>query len=287
MSLFQVHPKECEFTIKQKDDVDIKLDRPRDIAMTKDKIFLIGNLDSLMLWVYDRTSFDLLFTIDGPFGRLFSLALDSDEQIYVSNVQNIIKIFLSQDCKRITSVIWHREGASTVHLKFPFGLMVNKQLLYVCDSDNCRIVVFDLDLNPLYEIGGELVVPIGSNIEKQFLFSPNCITYDGTRYFYITNKITNIITKLVVDFENKTYEVIQLPAQKKRMRCLVTFNNDMVVTCDDDNAILLLGEDGEIKDEAKFDHPKGLAVFEGNFYVSDEKFIKRFQIQKNKIEIIA
>ena len=162
------------------------------------------------------------------------------------------------------------------------GLMVNKQLLYVCDSGNCRIVIFDLDLNPLYEIGGKHVTPIGSNTEKQFLFSPNSITYDGTQYFYITDKARNIITKLAVNFENKAYEVIQLPAQKK-MRCLVAFNNNIVVTCDNGNAILLLGENGEKKDEVEFAHPKGLAVFEGSFYVSGEKGVESFQIQDNKI----
>ena len=258
--------------------------------MTNDKIFLIGKLDSLILWVYDRTAFSLLFTVCGPFKRLFSLALYNDEQIYVSNNQNnIIRISLSQDehgYKHVTRVIQHTNSES-MHLNFPFGLMVNKQLLYVCDSDNCRIVIFDLDLNPLYEIGGKHVTQIGSNTETQFLFSPNCITYDRTKYFYITNKSTNRITKLVVDFDNKTYEVTQLPPQKKTMRCLVTFNKYIVVTCDDENAILLLGEDGEIKDECTLSRPKGLAVFESYFYVSGEKFIQCFQIQDDKIVFVA
>ena len=271
----------------------------RDIAVSDDKLFIIGSEDDInssatVIWVYEiqKETLKFLFRICGPFTRLRGLTIDSDGCIYTSDIEKIIfKISLSSGEQppqiNVIYAHWRDEyGGTIVNLNFPNGLRVNSQLklLYVCDADNSQIQIFDLDLNLKYRLGGESPIPIGYTIPKQFLYFPFDIAIDGSNTAYITDKRKNTIVKIEINFNKFEYKVTPTSINDRKLRGIVTFNNGIIVADRGNNAILYLDDAGNIKDTIESGpEPKGVAVFENKVYVCSLSFVETFRIENDKI----
>ena len=77
------------------------------------------------------------------------LALDRDGNIYVASASDHSVTKFNKDGEYMKKSGEMVEG----EMEHPCGIAIFKHLLYVCDRNNCRVRVFDLDLNPVWNFG--------------------------------------------------------------------------------------------------------------------------------------
>ena len=110
--------------------------------------------------------------------RVGELTQDTDLNLYVTTVDHQLHKF-SKDGRCIKTI--GRLGSNKAEFYVPNGLRVSKELeLYVCDSFNNRLQVFDLDLNFKRSFGRK-----GTG-KGQFTF-PSDVDFDSSGYVYIAD----------------------------------------------------------------------------------------------------
>lgn len=225
--------------------------------------------------VFNRKSpNEILFTIVGSFEILRGVAMDKDECIYVAdNGNNHIVKFSSKgeylNLRRTKDTF----GDERVQLNKPYGVHIEDELLYVCDSGNSWIQIFDLDLNLRYRLGGQ-------HAEPRFLFSPVDIVYNpADKHFYVVDKVNDKITKICIDLHKKSCTVSTIPKLVKsgqqiefhKLRGITVFKNYILVTQVNYDFILCLTTEGEFIREYSVKHPTDITVHGETLYVCSHK----------------
>ena len=106
-----------------------------------------------------------------------SMTQDKDENVYVTTDHKVYKLHKEG---RVVMAIGY-SGSRNAEFLYPSGLRINKEdELYICDSNNHRIQVFDLNLNYKRSFGRK-----GTRRGK-FDF-PTDIDFDDNSYIYITD----------------------------------------------------------------------------------------------------
>ena len=106
-----------------------------------------------------------------------SIAIDDTDSIYVSSNHKLQKFTSSGELIKCVG----RRGSKNVEFHIPRGVTLYNHQMYVCDCDNRRIQVFDLDLNFIRSIGS-----YGKG--RGELDFPSDITFDSTRNMYIADR---------------------------------------------------------------------------------------------------
>lgn len=111
---------------------------------------------------------------DGVFSKPTDLFIDGKDQIYVVENGNNRVLKISKDGKILQTI---GEGI----LNGPSGVFVDDEGIYVADTANNRIAIFDLQ--GTYK--SEIVRPDSPLLESDFAFSPEKLVVDDRGYFYV------------------------------------------------------------------------------------------------------
>ena len=159
------------------------LDHPKGIAISRDSDVIVCDWHKITVYTMrgeKKRQFGSEGKGKGQFSYPSGVALDSDGCIYVSDFGNQRIQKFTFDGQYIKSVNGKVIGQNL--FDFPRGLKVNNNKLYVCDSTNNRILVFDRELNYITRIGGSE----GSG-PGQFKW-PHDIAWDSSSMLYVADK---------------------------------------------------------------------------------------------------
>lgn len=269
-------------------DQPLECDRPRGIAMSIKKIVIIHRRFAkncapyYVVRVFNRKSpKKILFTIVGTFETPKGVAMDKDECIYVADSgNNRIAKFTSEGKYVNSRGRKDKFGNIAVGFNEPCGLHIVDKWLYVCDSNNSRIQILDLDLNLLYRLGGQ-------HAEPQFLHEPVDIVYNpADSHFYIVDLNRNEIKRIRIEKDFETYYVSKISnlvdsGQKCEFRkmCAITVFNDRILVTQSTGYVLLLTREGELISKQHVEEPADITVNGKTLYVASHK--------ENKIQCFA
>ena len=102
------------------------------------------------------------------------VAVDDTDNIYVSSLHNLQKFTSSGELIKCIG----RRGSKEAEFDDPRGVTIHSNQVYVCDRDNHRIQVFDLDLNYIGSIGSH-------GRERGELDCPLDVTFDTSGNMYV------------------------------------------------------------------------------------------------------
>lgn len=261
-------------------DKPLQCDHPRGIAVSNNRIVISDQEEhsqhtKFLVRVFNRESpKQILFTIVGKFQTIRGVAMDKDECIYVADCgHNRIVKFSSKGEYLNLREAGDTFGDDSVRLNGPYGVHIKDELLYVCDSGNSWIQIFDLDLNLRYRLGGQHAKP-------RFLFNPVDIVYNpADKHFYVVDKVNNKITKICIDLHEKSCTVSTIPKLVKsgqqiefhKLRGITVFKNYILVTQVNYNFVLCLTAEGEFIREYNVEYPTDIAVHGETLYVCSHR----------------
>lgn len=145
------------------------LDMPVGLAVRDRKLY-VADFRNRRVQVFSAPAGEYLGQLGGsgeeggpPFAP-YGLHAGQDGNLYVTTAGNRVLIFDRHD--RLVQV-FGRAGADVGELSYPHALAVDsKGRIWVADSNNARVQVFDRDGRPLLGITGFFVVPRGIAIDK-------------------------------------------------------------------------------------------------------------------------
>ena len=83
---------------------------------------------------------------------LFGVCFDLKGNVRVTDSDNNKVVQLSQDGRLLQTI--HHASSKRDYMSFPYGISVSTEgLIYICDSDNCRVTVHDEDSKFLFAFG--------------------------------------------------------------------------------------------------------------------------------------
>lgn len=127
-----------------------------------------------------------------PFSNPQDMCLDSENRLYISDTGNNRIVVVEADMKTLLAEITTFVDSDGTEQTFnhPDGVCVSSNNeLYVCDTDNCRVVVlkYQPEQNK-YEFVKYIKDPKAGIIAEDFLFKPEKITVDYANRSYIIVK---------------------------------------------------------------------------------------------------
>ena len=165
------------------------------------------------------------------------------------------------------------KGAKPAQFKKPKGVEVSRGLVYVCDSGNSRVQIFDSDLNFVSSFGQKGSSPMS-------LTSPVDVAFDSSGHIYVADSLRN----RVIQFSPK-YLYVKTFGNERSASCKLNGPqsvcigpNDIVYVTDCDHCVSVYQASGELLanfggrggEVGQFLHPCGIAVDDDGFvYVSD------------------
>ena len=137
------------------------LNVPYSIVFTSD-----GNVIVSEKFADQISIFDIKGKIIGKFGshddssKLIKipqgLAIDDDDNVYVSSVDKVLKFTSSGKCSgKFIKHVGDKLGSGEGEFNDPYGMTLYDSQLYVCDCNNDRIQVFNRDLQFICSYYGE------------------------------------------------------------------------------------------------------------------------------------
>ena len=216
-------------------------------------------------------SFGTEGTKEGQFTYLRGVAITNDQHILITDEHRLQKLTFDGVC--VQSVGSSKSGRGQLQFDTPRGIAVHPTtgLVFVVDSDNHRIQVFNSDLTYAHSI-----TLYG---DKQFNI-PYDVSLDSDGCVYVNEYFNHCITKLTTtgEFITRFGSKGSAPGQLYHPSSL-TINNDLVYISEYGNHrvsvfdtkgtfLYCFGKRGS--GEGEFDSPRGIATDTfGNLYVSD------------------
>ena len=191
------------------------------------------------------------------------LTQDADVNLYLTTTDHKLHK-LSKNGRRIKTIGQH--GSKESQFNLPNGLRVSKESeLYVCDSYNHRIQVFDLDLNFKRSFGKR------GTRKGQFDF-PSDIDFDSNGCIYIADHFNHRIQ--VFESSESHISTIGSTAIKFRPVSILIQNNQLYITDQLNGCILvttLVGEIVAMVGGGHLSNPEGITIDEdGYVYVTSQ-----------------
>ncbi len=131
--------------------------------------------------VVDAAYMGINGTIDDP----RDLFVGPDERVYIVDAASASVIVLDRYYKHLFTInsFTNEHGVPDVFAN-PSGVFVNDQYIYVCDTDNNRIIMFDLEGNYVKIIGK----PVSNLFEEGSIYKPvACAVDDYGRIFVVSS----------------------------------------------------------------------------------------------------
>lgn len=191
------------------------------------------------------------------------LALDSDENLYISTAHQVQKF-----CRNGTRIIKTVGSYGTGQTEFmkPSGLGISREgELYVCDSNNHRIQVFDLELQFQRLFGSQ------GKATGQFCY-PTSIAFDSSSQIYIADSMNHRIQCFSPKAERHLHTI-----EHKNLDTptgLLIHNDHIYVTDYHNHRVMVMALAGDLVTSFGSEHvrfPEGIAVDEeGYLYVTSD-----------------
>ena len=190
------------------------LDRPGSLRCSRDKVLAV-EIEKGIIEIDSLQSVTELKKLPGA----LELTQDLDRNLYVTKCDNqLIKLNSAGTAIKIVGKL----SKGNAEFNFPNGLRVsNNNELYVCDSYNNRVQVFDLNLNFKRSFGKK-----GTG-KGQFDF-PADVNFDSTGNIYVTD-IENHRIQVFIPHRERHIHTIQGDAVFRPVS-LFTYGNHMYVT---------------------------------------------------------
>ena len=217
-------------------------------------------------------SFGMKGTIDGHFTYPRGLAISHDGHILVTDEHRLQKLTFDGFC--VKSVGGSNSGSGQSQFCFPMGIAVHPTTgqIFVADSDNNRIQVFDGNLNFLNTILADIEEPLGNPCSISLDSLEECI--------YVTEYCRHCVIKFSMGGEYLKWFGTEGSAPGKLNRpSSITVNNDLVyvseygnhrVSVFDCKGVFLYCFGKQGKAEEEFNYPDCLTTDGfGSLYVSD------------------
>ena len=244
------------------------LKKPYGIAVNKHREMLVSELYGNKVSVYDIDKPGKVKCCIGetvPMMRPRGVATDEADNVYVTSDHKLQK-FRSETYELLNSVGADDEGDQDHEFHSPSGLTVFGNEVYVCDQQNHRIQVFDLDLN--------FVRTIASNRKGQYQFNlPGDVAFDREGRMYVAEHGRERVQVLTADGKH-----LQMIGERERMKPeSVHVVNDYLYVSDfsrehrvavfqtSGKHVASLGSEGD--GEGQWLDPRGIASCEGRIYV--------------------
>ena len=194
------------------------------------------------------------------------LTQDANLTLYVTTKYNLLlKITRDGSIKTVG-----RHGNGNSEFDFPNGLQISQQNeLYVCDSNNHRVQVFDLDLNFKRTFGRK-----GSG--KEQLSSPTDVDFDSSGCIYVVDSWNNRIQVFTPNEQHiRAIGNQRSGSTKLKQPVGIRVHNDHVYVTDYDNhRVLVMSLQGEvitILGKGHLKKPEGIAINQDGFvYVTSQ-----------------
>lgn len=254
---------------------------PTSILVDEDYIY-ICDLFSSKVKVFRHTGEFAGFFIEYPKMMPTSIAIDSNFNLWITDRNDdTVKVFsIDNNLKMIIGKI----GSGKKEFKTPLDIKILGDRVYVLDSGNARVQVFNLMGNYLYDFG-----TTGTDDGK--LYCPNSFSFDKDGNLWIAESCL----KRVQIFDKNGKFIKKVLDRFNSIGAIEKYDNYMVISNLDDNKLYIVDLDGKIVDkigdeiESKVYFPQGISVLsDGKIVVTnsgtstisifDEKgnFIKSF-----------
>lgn len=115
--------------------------------------------------------------------------LDEKGELYILDAGNNRVVVLSKDMsyKREFSCECNDENGELITLNAPKGITVNESYVYICDTANARILIYEKESGELYK---KVSAPVSSLLGDDFLFQPVKVAVDAKGNLYIVSNGT-------------------------------------------------------------------------------------------------
>ena len=239
--------------------------RPWGIALNSKQQLVVA--ESKKVTVFDREGKKVQTITSEKLSRPYGVAVDKDDNIYVSSIGNNSLLKFSKEGKFVKLV--GREGTQPGEFNGPDMIKVINDKLYVCDRDNHRFQILNTEL--------EYVNSFGCHGDGDGQFSnPNNVAQDRAGNLYVTDTRNHRVQ--VFDCKGQflsTFSKKGAASEQLKFPCGICVGSDQLVyVCDTDNyCVSVFKTSGEfVTSFGQFSNskPVGIVIDDNGFvYVSD------------------
>ena len=250
----------------------IGLSRPYDIAFNSHQEMIVSECDINKLSIFDiRGQKIRTFGSHGdrPDQMIYprGIATDDTDNIYVSSKHKLQKFTSSGEMIRCTG----QKGCEEGEFDIPLGVTLYDNQVYVCDCNNHRIQVFDLDLN--------FVRSIGSHGEgRGEIDSPYDVKFDTAENMYVVERGNNRVQVMDTNGQHIRYIFHEVKGKKSQLSSLFIADKYVYISDGDHECIAVYETSGKFVTsfgrcgsvEGGFMDPRGInSCVNGFIYVCD------------------
>lgn len=123
----------------------------------------------------------------GALSEPTDMDIDSNGNLYILDAGNCRVVVLGSDYTLKTSFICKTDDGNTAKIVQAQGITVTNDYLYICDTENSRILVYKKDNGDLYKTVG---APVSSKLGNEFIFKPTKVAVDKKGNLYVVCKGT-------------------------------------------------------------------------------------------------
>ena len=236
---------------------------PWGIALNSKQQLVVA--EDMKVTVFDREGKKVQTITSETFSRPIGVAVDKDDNVYVSDKGNSSLLKFSKEW-RLMKVV-EREGRQPGEFKTLGMIKIINDKLYVCDRGNNRVQVLNTELEYVNSFGCH------GNGDGQFNL-PNGIAQDRAGNLYVTDSRNNRVQ--VFDCKGQflsTFSKKGVASKQLRFPCGICVGSDQLVyVCDNGtNCVSVFKTSGEfVTSFCQFSNPGGIVIDDDGFvYVSD------------------
>ncbi|MCX8095096.1 MAG: stalk domain-containing protein [Caldisericia bacterium] len=205
---------------------------PSSLLVDEDFIY-VCDLNSGKVKVFRHNGEFAGFFIEYPKMLPTSIAMDSNFNLWITDRRDdTVKVFsIDNELKMIIG----KSGSGKKEFKAPLDIITYEDKVYVLDSGNSRVQVFNLNGNYLYDFGTP-------GLDDGKLYSPTSFTFDKNGNLWIVEKSNGRI-----QIFNKNGEFIKKVKDNfGKLECIEKFENYMILYNSQDEKIYILDLEGNV-----------------------------------------
>ena len=233
---------------------------PWGIALNSKQQLVVAEWYGRKVTVFDREGKNIQTITSKKLSNPMGVAMDKDDNIYVSDVSNCSLFKFSKEGKLMKVV--GRRGTQPAEFNSPGMIKIINDKLYVCDRENNRVQILNTEL--------EYVNSFGCHGDGH----PNGIAQDRVGNLYVTDSRNNRVQ--VFDCKRQflsTFSKKGAASEQLRYPCGICVGSDQLIyVCgEEDRCVSVFKTSGEfVTSFGQFCRPRGIVIDDDGFvYVSD------------------
>ena len=257
----KIHPTQLDKPVRVVEGVTY----PWGIALNSKQQLVVAEWGGNKVTVFDTEGKKVQTITSEKFSRLIGVAVDKDDNLYVSDKSNSSLLKFSKE-GRLMKVVG-RKGTQPGEFKDPGMIKIINDKLYVCDRGNHRVQILNTEL--------EYVNSFGCHGDGNGQFNkPNGIAQDRAGNLYVSDSYNDRVQ--VFDCKGQflsTFSKKGAASEQLRFPTGICVSSDQFVyVCDNGNyCVSMFKTSGEfVTSFGQFSNPGGIVIDDDGFvYVSD------------------